>query len=191
MSEITWGRSGVAIRQKQLVGLLIEERKRRGIRQQDLARRLHQHQSFVSRLESGARRIDVFEFLNLAQAIGFNPNNALKRIQNGGARNGSKAKAKSKRKDGAGPGPTCVVRYCDGQTVRMTVSTSLGILDWTRGLRLAEMAHQSRWRARQRKQTGAHTVDLSAPAAPPIVEAYFERDGEVLARYPGSESVSP
>jgi transcriptional regulator with XRE-family HTH domain len=70
-------------RQRQLARLLVEERKARKLRQQDLAHRLHQHQSFISRLESGARPIDVCEFLNLAKAIGFDPSVALKRIQNG------------------------------------------------------------------------------------------------------------
>jgi transcriptional regulator with XRE-family HTH domain len=53
-------------RQRQLARLLVEERKARKLRQQDLAHRLHQHQSFISRLESGARPIDVCDFLNLA-----------------------------------------------------------------------------------------------------------------------------
>jgi len=30
-------------------------------------------QSFVARVESGERRIDVVEFLNIAKAIGFDP----------------------------------------------------------------------------------------------------------------------
>ena len=68
-------------RHKRLVKLLVDERKARKMRQQGLARRLNQHQSWVSRLESGARRIDVLEFLDLADAIGFDPAVALRKIQ--------------------------------------------------------------------------------------------------------------
>ena len=41
--------------------------------QADLAARLGEYQSFVARLESGQRRIDVVEFLELADALGFDP----------------------------------------------------------------------------------------------------------------------
>jgi transcriptional regulator with XRE-family HTH domain len=41
--------------------------------QADLAARLGEYQSFVARLESGQRRIDVVEFLELADAVGFDP----------------------------------------------------------------------------------------------------------------------
>ena len=67
-------------RQKRLVKLLVDERKARRIRQQGLARMLRQHQSWVSRLESGERRIDVLEFLDIADAIGFDPVVALRKI---------------------------------------------------------------------------------------------------------------
>ncbi len=39
--------------------------------QAELAARLGEYQSFVARLESGQRRIDVVEFLDLADAVGF------------------------------------------------------------------------------------------------------------------------
>jgi transcriptional regulator with XRE-family HTH domain len=45
--------------------------------QADLAARLGEYQSFVARLESGQRRIDVVEFLELADAIGFDPANTI------------------------------------------------------------------------------------------------------------------
>jgi transcriptional regulator with XRE-family HTH domain len=70
-----------AERQQRLVDLIIDERKTRKIRQQELARKLRQHQSWVSRMEGGERRIDVLEFLALAEAIGFDPGAALRKIQ--------------------------------------------------------------------------------------------------------------
>ena len=63
-----------------LVGLLIAERMRAGLRQEDVAERLNQHQSWIARVESGQRRVDVVEFLALAKAIGFDPAAAIKRL---------------------------------------------------------------------------------------------------------------
>jgi hypothetical protein len=80
MSEITWAKDIVS-RREQLAKLLIEERKARKIRQWDLAHRLDQHQSLISRIESGGRRVDLFEFLALAEAVGFDPGIALRKIQ--------------------------------------------------------------------------------------------------------------
>lgn len=37
--------------------------------QQSLAERLHRHQSFVSKVETGERRIDVVEFIEWAGAL--------------------------------------------------------------------------------------------------------------------------
>jgi transcriptional regulator with XRE-family HTH domain len=76
-------------RQERLVEYIVSERKRRKIQQQKLARRLKQHQSWVSRLENGERRIDVIEFLDLAKAIGFDPAIALRKIQGERKRLGS------------------------------------------------------------------------------------------------------
>jgi transcriptional regulator with XRE-family HTH domain len=61
--------------------LLVAERKARNLPQEELARRLGQHQSMIARIESGKRRIDVVEFLALAEAIGFDPTNILRQVQ--------------------------------------------------------------------------------------------------------------
>ncbi|HRE22260.1 MAG TPA: helix-turn-helix transcriptional regulator [Rhabdaerophilum sp.] len=70
-------------RQAALVKLLIREREASGMTQLQLAARLGEYQSFVARLESGQRRIDVIEFIELAQAIGFDPATALREILQG------------------------------------------------------------------------------------------------------------
>ena len=49
---------------------LIAARKAAGLTQEQLAARLKQHQSFVARVESGERRIDVVELIVLARALG-------------------------------------------------------------------------------------------------------------------------
>jgi transcriptional regulator with XRE-family HTH domain len=59
-------------RHKRLIAALIAERKKAGIRQVELAKKLKRSQTFVARMESGRRRIDVIEFMDLADAIGFN-----------------------------------------------------------------------------------------------------------------------
>ena len=48
---------------------LIAARKAAGMTQADLAEKLKCHQSFVARIESGERRIDVIEMIVLARAI--------------------------------------------------------------------------------------------------------------------------
>ena len=57
-------------RHDQLRGLLVDARKRAGLRQVDLAAALGRPQSFVSKYESGERRLDVVEFIDVAEAIG-------------------------------------------------------------------------------------------------------------------------
>src|SRR5437660_1175242 len=53
--------------------LLIKARKQARLTQADLAAKLDRPQSFVSKYEGGERRLDVLEFLQIANAIGFNP----------------------------------------------------------------------------------------------------------------------
>jgi transcriptional regulator with XRE-family HTH domain len=167
MTEIT--RTENDNRQQWLAKLLVEERKTRGIHQQKLARKLRQHQSWVSRLESGRRRIDVCEFLDLAKAIGFNPSAVLEKIQ-GVVRN-RVAKPKN-RKSKNYVGPTFIAEFTDGTITRMTTYTSLEQLDWDRGEHLARHAWASRHKA-------------APETAPPIITARFERNGTVLAQRNG------
>ena len=68
-------------RHKRLIELLIAERKSHGLRQEELAQVLRKQQAWISRIESGERRVDVVEFLDLAEAIGFDPFIALAAIR--------------------------------------------------------------------------------------------------------------
>lgn len=68
-------------RHKSLVDLLIKRREVIGMTQAELAARLGQYQSFVARLESGQRRIDVVEFLELSEILGFDAVQAIKIIK--------------------------------------------------------------------------------------------------------------
>jgi transcriptional regulator with XRE-family HTH domain len=44
-----------------------------GISQGDLARKLRRHQSFISKVESGERRLDVIELLELLRVLDVEP----------------------------------------------------------------------------------------------------------------------
>jgi transcriptional regulator with XRE-family HTH domain len=60
--------------------MLITARKDANVTQDDVARRLNLPQSFVSKYENGERRIDVIEFLEIAEAIGFDPVGFIRKI---------------------------------------------------------------------------------------------------------------
>jgi transcriptional regulator with XRE-family HTH domain len=59
--------------QQRLCELLIEARKSAGLTQVQVAERIDKPQSFVAKYEGGERRLDVIEFLAVAQAIGVKP----------------------------------------------------------------------------------------------------------------------
>jgi DNA-binding XRE family transcriptional regulator len=67
-------------RHKRLIELLVAERKKKRVRQAELAKRLGTTQTSVTRMETGVRRIDVVELLALAEAIGFNASKILDQV---------------------------------------------------------------------------------------------------------------
>jgi transcriptional regulator with XRE-family HTH domain len=60
-------------RQKKLQGLLIGLRKSKNLTQAEVAERLGRPQSFVAKYEGGERRLDVVEFIEVAQALETDP----------------------------------------------------------------------------------------------------------------------
>ena len=64
-----------------LLEYLISARKAADITQQDLAKRLKKPQSFVSKYERRERRLDVVEFVSLAQIMSFDPCEVIKEIE--------------------------------------------------------------------------------------------------------------
>ena len=60
-------------RHAELVRFLIQKREAAGMTQAELAEQLGEYQSFVARLESGQRRIDVIEFETISKILKFNP----------------------------------------------------------------------------------------------------------------------
>ena len=67
--------------QRALCELLAQARDKAGLTQSRLARRLGKPQSFVAKYEGGERRLDVVEFLGVAQAIGADPVRILRALQ--------------------------------------------------------------------------------------------------------------
>ncbi|MGV0069420.1 helix-turn-helix domain-containing protein [Mycobacterium sp. M23085] len=59
-----------SVEYQQLCALLRELRREAGLTQVDVAERLDVPQSFVSKYESGERRLDVIELRHVAAAIG-------------------------------------------------------------------------------------------------------------------------
>ena len=64
-----------------LTRFIIARREAAGLTQAQLAKRLGEYQSFVARLESGQRRIDVVEFLSLAEILNFDPAAAIAKLK--------------------------------------------------------------------------------------------------------------
>ena len=74
------GKTLGSARHKLLVDFIVSRRGAAGLTQTQLAEKLGEYQSFVARLESGQRRIDVIEFLDLASKLGFDPAKAIRQI---------------------------------------------------------------------------------------------------------------
>jgi transcriptional regulator with XRE-family HTH domain len=53
--------------------LLKQKRLTSGLTQKEIAMRLGKPQSFISKYESGLRRIDVLEYMNICKAISIDP----------------------------------------------------------------------------------------------------------------------
>lgn len=56
------------------------ERKRAGLTQARLAKKLRRPQSYISKYERGDQRLDVVEFIEIAQAVGFDPHEFLRKL---------------------------------------------------------------------------------------------------------------
>jgi transcriptional regulator with XRE-family HTH domain len=63
------------------LSLLRQMRLDAGLRQADLARKLRQPQSFVSKYESGERRIDILELREICSALGVSLTEFVRRLE--------------------------------------------------------------------------------------------------------------
>lgn len=60
--------------------LLIDERKAAQLTQAQLSSKLARPQSYVSKYERGERRLDLIEFLEIAEALNFNPTEFIEKL---------------------------------------------------------------------------------------------------------------
>lgn len=65
-------------RHQAFIAFIASTRKAAGVTQAELAARLGKPQSFVSKVERGERRLDVVEFCQVAEALGFDPAQLLR-----------------------------------------------------------------------------------------------------------------
>jgi transcriptional regulator with XRE-family HTH domain len=68
------------LRSPRQIVLRTELRKHHGLSQAEVAKRLNKHQSFVSKYESGERRLSVIEFIDVVRALGADPPAVLRRF---------------------------------------------------------------------------------------------------------------
>lgn len=61
------------LRYKRLIDSIVDARKAAGLTQRDLAARLKQPPSYVGKIESRQRRLDLIEMVDLLEAIGVKP----------------------------------------------------------------------------------------------------------------------
>ena len=64
-----------------LQNALVEARQDKGLTQLEVAARLSKPQSYVSKYESGERRLDVIEFLEVCEALSVSPHSILRKLQ--------------------------------------------------------------------------------------------------------------
>lgn len=67
-------------RYQRVASLLTEIRKERGLFQQDVADKLGRPQAFVSKVESGVRRLDLIELLDFLRVLDVNPHDFMDRL---------------------------------------------------------------------------------------------------------------
>jgi transcriptional regulator with XRE-family HTH domain len=56
-------------RYRWVIEQLIDARRQKGLTQQAVAEKLRKPQQYVSRYETGERRLDIFEFMDVARAL--------------------------------------------------------------------------------------------------------------------------
>jgi len=81
MTVRTLSKTRLACEQATFLALLREVRQEAGLRQRDLAERIGVPQSFVSKYESGERRLDIVELRALCAALGMPLSDFVDRLE--------------------------------------------------------------------------------------------------------------
>lgn len=61
--------------------VLVNARESRGLKQVEVAARLGLPASYLSKVEKGTRRLDVIEFIRIAEALGADPGEMIKDLE--------------------------------------------------------------------------------------------------------------
>lgn len=67
-------------RHRALCAALVQARKTASLSQQELASRLKTSQTVIARIETGERRVDVVEFIDLARALRIDPHKVMDQL---------------------------------------------------------------------------------------------------------------
>ncbi|MBD5398207.1 helix-turn-helix transcriptional regulator [bacterium] len=67
---------------KTLIEILKRERKLKGVNQEEFAKRLDKPQSFISKVETSQRVLDVIEFIKVLKKLEVNPIKVLEELLN-------------------------------------------------------------------------------------------------------------
>ena len=63
-----------------LAKTVVELRKAKGMNQRELAAALGREQNYVARIETGQRRVDLIEWIQLLRALGVDPEQEIARL---------------------------------------------------------------------------------------------------------------
>lgn len=66
---------------RELLKRLVSARNRKAMTQQELAKKLHRHQSFVAKYERGERRLEVIEFVQICRELGISPEKIIANLK--------------------------------------------------------------------------------------------------------------
>ena len=61
--------------------MLTKAREESGLSQQEVAKALGKHQTFVSKVERGERSLDVIDFIRMSEVLGFDPHTLVRRLR--------------------------------------------------------------------------------------------------------------
>ena len=64
----------------ELLRRLVAARQKAGLTQEQLASKLERNQSFVAKYETGERRLEVIEFVQICRAIGASPERIIAKL---------------------------------------------------------------------------------------------------------------
>ena len=62
------------------ISILVGARRQAGLTQRDLASRLAKPPSFIAKIETGERRLDIVEFVAIARVLGIPPDTIIGKI---------------------------------------------------------------------------------------------------------------